>query len=253
MRTPHRSPRHRPFSGRQRALALLLATALAPAGAATLCVGPGQPYATPCAAIARAVGGDVVEIAGANTYSGNVCTVAASHLTIRGVNGRPRIDAARRNAAGKGTWVITGSNVVIEKVEMLGAKAPDQNGAALRLESTHFTLRNSYLHDNENGIMSGVNTASDILIEGTEFGHNGFGTGYFHNLYTGNARSLTFRFNYSHDAHVDHNLKSRAQTTRLCTTAFRARRRASQVRAQQASRATKSTCPTPAPHTSSAT
>ena len=221
MRTLQCSPRPaRPFTGRKRVLALLAAAALAPAGAATLSVGPGLLYATPCAAIARAVAGDVIDIAGANTYTGDVCTVAASNITIRGVNGRPRIDAAGRNAAGKGTWVITGSNVVVENVEMLGAKVPDQNGAALRLEGTHFTLRNSFLHDNENGILSGVNTASDILIEGTEFGHNGFGTGYTHNLYIGNARSLTFRYNYSHDAHVGHNLKSRAQTNTILYNRF---------------------------------
>ncbi len=65
-----------------------------------------------------------------------------------------------------------------------------------------------------------MNTASDILIEGTEFGHNGFGTGYTHNVYIGNARSLTFRNNYSHDANVGHNLKSRAQTNTIVNNRF---------------------------------
>jgi len=78
---------------------------------------------------------------------------------------------------------------------------------------TNFTLRNSFLHDNENenGILSGANTASNIVIEYSEFGHNGFGTGYTHNLYIGNVASLTFRHHFSHDAHVGHNLKSRAR------------------------------------------
>ncbi|MES2901904.1 MAG: Ig-like domain-containing protein [Pseudomonadota bacterium] len=200
--------------------ALALFAAAGAASAATLTVGPGMAFATPCAAITRAAAGDVVEITGGTTYSGDVCTVAASNLTIRGVNGRPRIDAAGMNAAGKGTWVITGNSVVVENVEMLGAKVPDQNGAALRLEGTHFTLRNSFLHDNENGVLSGVNTASDIVIEGTEFGHNGFGTGYTHNVYIGNAGSLTFRHNYSHDAHAGHNLKSRARINTIVYNRF---------------------------------
>jgi len=188
-----------------------LATTLAvPAFAATLSVGPGKTYAAPCAAITRAAAGDIVEIAGGVTYSGDVCTVAASNLTIRGVNGRPRIDANGAYAQGKGTWVVTGSNVTVDNVEMLGARVPDQNGAALRLEGTNFTLRGSFIHDNENGILTGVNTASNILIETTEFGHNGYGTGYTHNLYIGNVASLVFRGNYSHDANVGHNLKSRA-------------------------------------------
>lgn len=199
---------------------LLIAAALAPATAATLSVAPGTALPTPCAALSRAAAGDVVEIAGGYTYAGDVCIVYASNLTVRGVNGRPRIDAAGMNAAGKATWVIAGNSVTVENVEMLGARVPDQNGAALRLEGTHFTLRDSFIHDNENGILSGGNTASDILIEGTEFGHNGYGTGYTHNVYIGNVRSLTFRNNYSHDANVGHNLKSRAQTNTIVYSRF---------------------------------
>jgi hypothetical protein len=190
-----------------------------PAAAATLSVGPGKTYATPCKAFAVAKAGDVVEISAA-TYSGDVCGIYASNLTIRGVNGRPKIDAAGRNAMGKGTWVVVGNNVVIDNVEMFGAKVADQNGAALRLEGTNFTLRRSFLHDNENGILSGANTASNIVIESSEFARNGYGTGYTHNLYIGNVGSLTFRYNYSHDANVGHNLKSRARVNTISYNRF---------------------------------
>ena len=200
--------------------ALLVFAAIGNAGAATLSVGPGQTYAAPCAAIAAAKDGDLIQIAGNNTYSGDVCGVYRNNLTIRGVNGRPVINANGQNAMGKGTWVIEGNNVTVENVEMLGAKVPDQNGAALRLEGTGFTLRQSFIHDNENGILSNPNTASDILIETTEFGHNGYGTGYTHNLYIGNNRSLTFRYNYSHDANGGHDLKSRAITNTIVYNRF---------------------------------
>jgi hypothetical protein len=205
---------------RQLLLATLLASLALPSLATTLSVGPGKTYAAPCAAISRAVAGDIIDITGGVTYSGDVCAVNTSNLTIRGVNGRPRIDAAGANAQGKGTWVVGGNNVTIENVEMLGARVPDQNGAALRLEGTNFTLRGSFLHDNENGILTGVNTASNIVIETTEFGHNGYGTGYTHNLYIGNVASLTFRGNYSHDANVGHNLKSRAQVNTIAYNRF---------------------------------
>jgi hypothetical protein len=180
------------------------------ASAATLTVGAGKTYAAPCAAIGAAKDGDLIEINGTQTYTGDVCGIYANNLTIRGVNGRPKIDAGGRNAMGKGTWVVVGNNVTVENVEMFGAKVADKNGAALRLEGSKFTLRQSYLHDNENGILSGANTASDVLIEYSEFNHNGYGDGYSHNLYIGNVKSLTFRYNYSHDANVGHNLKSRA-------------------------------------------
>ena len=76
------------------------------------------------------------------------------------------------------------------------------------------------MHDNENGILSGANTASGVVIEGTEFGFNGYGDGYSHNLYIGNVRNLTFRYNYSHDANVGHNVKSRAQTNTIAYNRF---------------------------------
>ncbi|WP_332847725.1 right-handed parallel beta-helix repeat-containing protein [Massilia sp. S19_KUP03_FR1] len=208
---------HSRHTGAAAILAMLFA---APAFPATLAVGPGKTYAAPCAAIAQSAPNDVIEITGGVTYSGNVCAINTSNLTIRGVNGRPRIDAAGANAQGKGTWVVTGNNVTIENVEMLGARVPDQNGAALRLEGTHFTLRGSFIHDNENGILSGANTASNILIENNEFGHNGYGTGYTHNVYIGNVASLTFRANYSHDANVGHNLKSRARVNTVAYNRF---------------------------------
>lgn len=198
----------------------LLATGLfTHAAAATLTVGPGKTYSTPCRAFAAAKSGDIIQI-NAATYSGDVCGIYASNLIIRGVNGRPKIDAAGRNSMGKGTWVVVGNNVTVENVEMVGAKVPDANGAALRLEGTHFTLRKSFLHDNQNGILTGANVNSDILIEMTEFGHNGGGTGQTHNAYIGKVRNLTFRYNFSHDAHVGHNLKSRALTNKILYNRF---------------------------------
>jgi hypothetical protein len=190
--------------------ALLLGAAIAaPASAATRSVGTGKTYATPCKAFAAAAAGDLIEIQ-AGTYTGDVCWISQSNLTIRGVNGRPKIAAGGKSAGGKAIWVVSGNNITIDNVEMYGAKVVDKNGAALRLEGTNFTLRNSFLHDNENGILSGVNTASTITIENNEFGHNGYGDGYSHNIYIGKAGKLTFRYNYSHDANVGHNLKTRA-------------------------------------------
>ena len=183
-------------------------------------VGPGQTYATPCAAFAAASDGAVIEIDAAGSYAGDVCGIPRSNLTIRGINGRPKIDAAGRNAMGKGVWVVQGDNTTIENVEIFGAKVADRNGAALRLDGKHLTLRGSYLHDNENGILTNNDGVSDIVIEHTEFANNGYGDGYTHNLYIGQVASLVFRFNYSHDAKVGHNLKSRAQVNTIAYNRF---------------------------------
>ncbi len=74
------------------------------AGAATLQVGPDKPYSAPCAAIAVASPGDIIEI-DAGLYLGDVCAWTTDNLTLRGVNGRAHLDANHKNAQGKGIWV----------------------------------------------------------------------------------------------------------------------------------------------------
>jgi hypothetical protein len=190
------------------------------ASAATLSVGPGKTYAAPCSAFAAAANGDTVEIDAAGAYNGDVCGIYPSNLTIRGVNGRPKINANGANAMGKGTWVVSGVGTVIENVEMFGARVADRNGAAIRLDGRDLTLRGSYLHDNENGILTNNDGVTNVVIENSEFSSNGYGDGYSHNLYVGRVNSLIFRNSYSHDANIGHNLKSRANTNTIVYSRF---------------------------------
>lgn len=191
------------------------------ASAATLSVGPGKTYATPCKAFAAAKDGDVIEIEGSATYVGDVCGIYRNNLIIRGVNGRPKINANGKNAMGKGTWVIVGSGTVIDRVEMYGAAVPDRNGAAIRLDGKHLILRNSYLHDNEMGVLTNNDGVSNITIENTVFrGLKAAYTNLYHNIYIGHVNSLYFRNNYSHDADVGHNLKSRAEYNIILSNRF---------------------------------
>jgi hypothetical protein len=179
--------------------------------AATLQVGPDKSYKAPCAAIAVAAPGDIIEI-DEGLYSGDVCAWSTDNLTLRGVNSRARahIDADRKNAQGKGIWVPHGSNTVVENIEFSGARVRDHNGAGIRADGKNLTVRNCLFHDNEEGILESNIGGSNILIEFTEFARNGYHDGQSHNVYIGHAASLTFRFNYSHDALVGHLLKTRA-------------------------------------------
>jgi hypothetical protein len=178
---------------------------------ATLTVGPGAPYATPCQAIAAAADGDTIEIEAAGAYDGDVCAIARSRLTLRGVHGRAHIDAAGKNYGGKAIWVIQGNDTVIEGIELSGATVPDQNGAGIRQEGTNLTVRNCFFHDNENGILTNADPNSEILVESSEFARNGYGDGYSHNMYIGNIQRFTLRYSYSHSAKVGHLVKSRAE------------------------------------------
>ncbi len=177
-------------------------------------VGPGHPFATPCAAIAASAAGDTVQIdaAGNGTYDGDVCAWSTDRLTIVGINGRARIDAAGHNSGGKGTWVIAGAGTTIRNIELSGATVADHNGAGIRQEGVGLTVQGSYFHDNENGILAGANATSDIVIDSSEFARNGYGDGYTHNMYIGAVRTFTLRYSWSHDVKVGHLVKSRAAT-----------------------------------------
>ncbi|HEX2875110.1 MAG TPA: right-handed parallel beta-helix repeat-containing protein [Polyangiaceae bacterium] len=180
------------------------------ARAETLSVGPQGAYPAPCAAFAAASDGDTIEIDSAGNYAGDVCGITKSQLTIRGKGGLAKIDADGKNAQGKAIWVVQGADTLIENVEFSGAAVADLNGAGIRQEGKNLTVRGCYFHDNENGILAGDSAGSEILIENSEFEHNGAGDGYSHNLYINHIAKLTFRYNWSHRAVIGHLLKSRA-------------------------------------------
>lgn len=192
------------------------------ASAATLMVGPGQTYATPCAAIAAAAAGDEIDIA-AGTYNDS-CTISTAGLHLKGVGGRPKIDVTGQTLANmKGIYAIEADDVIVENLELMGAAIPSsqgENGAGLRIQSNGVIVTNCYIHDNQNGILSGPLTAGTgtQTIDHTEFANNSLGNGCndgngcTHNLYIGHYAKLIFQFNWTHLAGSDggHLLKSRA-------------------------------------------
>jgi hypothetical protein len=180
--------------------------------AAILKVGPGQKYDVPSKAAKAARDGDTIEIA-AGTYMGDVAEWYAHNLTIRGVGGRAHVNADGRSLGGKATWVIIGNDATIENMEFSNSRVRDRNGAGIRLEGRSLTVRNSYFHDNQMGILTGRNKDSDILIEGSEFARNIVDykkTGSLgHNIYIGQVRSFILRNSYVHGAAWGHNVKTR--------------------------------------------
>ena len=188
--------------------------------ASTLQVGPGKQYATPCAAIAAASVGDTIQIDTSGNYAGDVCEWNTDNLTLIGVgSGRAVINAAGNNSQRKAIWVISGHNTTVENIEFTGATVPDMNGAGIRAEGSNLTIRNCYFHDNQEGILTGAGN-STILVEYSEFYHNGAGDGFSHNLYIGNVTQFIFRYNYSHGAVVGHLLKSRAAENDIYSNRF---------------------------------
>jgi len=195
-----------------------LATLLVATGAhaATRTVGPGKTYAKPCEAIAAAQAGDVIEVDAAGTYDGDHCSWSTDNLTVRGVNGRAKIDGGKdpaNVAAQKGIFVIGAPNATIENFELSGAVTnAGGNGAGIRHEGVNLTVRGCYFHDDQNGILGNPSAANtgEVLIENSEFDRNGAGDGYTHNMYLGHYAKFTLRHSYTHGAKVGHLVKSRA-------------------------------------------
>jgi parallel beta helix pectate lyase-like protein len=192
------------------------------ASAATLEVGPGKTYATPCAAIAAASAGDTVQVDASGNYDGNTCSWTTDSLTIVGVNGRPKIAMdGSPPTMDKGIFTIYADNATIDNFELSGAAFDggtgdgDSNGAGIRHQGTNLTVKNCYIHDNQDGILGAPMTANtgSVTIQNSEFYNNGAGDGYTHNLYLGDYTTVTVEYSWSHHSVVGHLLKSRAYTT----------------------------------------
>lgn len=181
-----------------------------PATGRILQVGLNRQLKTPSAAAAAAKDGDTIEI-DAGEYVGDVAVWSANRLTIRGVNGMAHLEAAGKSAQQKAIWVIRGNDTIVEHIEFTGCKVRDRNGAGIRQEGRNLTLRRCSFHDNEDGILAGANPESVILIEHSEFNHNGFGDGQSHNIYIGKVKRFTLQYCWSHRANVGHLVKSRAE------------------------------------------
>ncbi len=171
-------------------------------------------FPTPKDAGAAAQDGDTVVIE-ADEYknSGIVTTWSQNNLTIKGVNGLAHMNAEGVAISnGKAIWVIRGDNVTVENIEFSNAAVPDKNGAGIRYEGTgSLTVRKSYFHDNEMGILTGNKGTEDITLESCEFHDHGKSNGGFsHNIYIGEGAKFTMIYSYSHDAYEGHNVKSRA-------------------------------------------
>jgi len=172
-------------------------------------VGPSRALKVPSQAAHEAKDGDIIEIDAAD-YRGDVAVWNQNDIVIRGVGGRPHLYADGDAAQGKAIWVTHGNKIRIDDIEFSGCKVGDGNGAAIRAEGAGLTLVNTYIHDNEDGILSAPNPKSDIVIENSEFAHNGTTSGSTHGIYIGQVRNFVLRGSYFHDTVTGHHVKTRA-------------------------------------------
>ncbi len=173
-------------------------------------VGPGRGITTVAQAARVARTGDTILI-DAGDYVGDVATWTQDRLTIRARSGRVRMIANGKAAEDKAIWVIKGTDVLVEGIEFTGARVRNLNGAGIRHQGGKLTVRNCKFYDNEDGILTWNDHSAELIVENSEFHHNGAGDGQSHNLYVGEIHRFTITGSYSHHARVGHLLKSRAE------------------------------------------
>ena len=192
--------------------ALFLAGSIFPAAAAELSVGEGKTYALPSEAARAAKPGDTVRIF-PGTYRD--CTEWDTNgLTIEGVG--PDVFLAEKVCKEKGIFVTRGNDITIRNITFMSAHARAHNGAGIRAEGANLTVEDSRFIGNENGILSGVNAASTILIKNSTFRGNGNCIeACAHGIYAGHIALLRVENSTFQEQHVGHHIKSRAVRTEI--------------------------------------
>jgi hypothetical protein len=186
----------------------------------TLCVGPRQTYPTLGAALAAAHDGSVIEIVG-GTYRESA-TIAANHVVLRGVAGRPLFDCAGANLAGG--WaclLLAGDGITLDNLEITGAAkaaATDQAAACLGTDAGKgVTLSRVFCHGSANGLVAHGGT---ILIENSEFYDNGW-TSRSSNVALDGTCAATIRGTIIRDARLGEELISRCKRMELTASTVR--------------------------------
>ncbi|MGH3261657.1 MAG: hypothetical protein ACRDNS_06655, partial [Trebonia sp.] len=118
-----------------------------------------------------------------------------------------------------------GLNLTISGLEISGAvdnQTPYPNGAGILFETGNgvLTVNNSWIHNNQDGILVGGTPGTSVVVSHSEFNNNGnvegaAGSGYPHNIYVGAVDSLTITDSYFHDAVAGHEIKSLAYQTTI--------------------------------------
>lgn len=127
---------------------------------------------------------------------------------------------ADRLTYGKAIMNFEGPTCRFANMTLRGAQVSDANGgngAGVRINPgvVAFYGNNFKCVDNQNGILTNTPTG-DIVLEDVVLDHNGYGRqGYTHNIYAGDANTLTMRRCTVTNSQFGHDLKSRARTTKL--------------------------------------
>ncbi|MGE5548733.1 MAG: right-handed parallel beta-helix repeat-containing protein [Solirubrobacterales bacterium] len=174
---------------------------------ANLTVGSGKQYSTLTAAVAASHDGDTIYL-DAGTYTANDLQINTK-ISIVGVGGMAKLVSSQTLQK---AILVSNTDLTLDHIEFTGAKSGGMNGAGIRYQGGNLVVKNSYFHDNQDGIL-GADSTGTVTITNSEFAHNGAGDGYSHNIYINHVASFYVGNSYFHDAVNGNQIKSRALKT----------------------------------------
>jgi hypothetical protein len=186
------------------------------ANGTVLTVGVGGSYRTLALALAAAHDGDTIRVA-AGTYT-ETGVVISHKVIIEGVGGIARFVAGGAPANGPANGVAeftTTTDVTLRNIELTGAAVMGGVAAGIHDQGGNLTVVNSFIHDNQAGLVADAGLAGSIGIYDTELARNGTVDGVGANLDVGEVGTLTLRNVWVHAAVGGAELRSRADTTTI--------------------------------------
>ena len=177
----------------------------------TLEVGSQRDLKNPSDAAVLAQDGDNILI-DPGVYT-DCATWRANNLTIEGEGDVTVRDQVCQD---KAIFVISGSDVTVRAIEFAHARSTEKNGAGIRGEGTNLTVENSRFVNNENGILTGGNRQSHIIIRDSVFTENGkCDLACAHGIYIGQIALLEVSHSIFFQQYIGHHIKSRALRTEI--------------------------------------
>ncbi len=200
---------------------IALAPALAQSGGAFRVAETGQSFPDLRSAVGAIGDRDGTVVIAPGRY--NDCVVqTAGYVTYKAeVPGQTLFDGGI--CEGKAALVLRGRGAKVDGIVFRGMGVSDGNGAGIRLEKGPLTATNTMFRDSEQGILTGEDASSEIIIDRSTFtglGRCDRGLSCAHSIYIGGYARLTVTRSRFERGNGGHYVKSRALVTRITDSSF---------------------------------
>jgi hypothetical protein len=128
-----------------------------------------------------------------------------------------------RTCEGKAALVLRGRGAEVAGLVFQNMRVPDFNGAGIRLEQGDLTVAESWFRDSEQGILTGDDPNSRIIIDRSTFTRLGTCEGEggcAHSIYTGEYGHVRVTRSRFEEGRGGHYLKSRAARVEIASSSF---------------------------------